>query len=52
MPGDRDRFLAGGMNDYISKPIDPTKLFAAIARSVPAKRNADALEQMGREPAH
>ena len=51
MPGDRDRFLAGGMNDYISKPIDPTKLFAAIARNVSGKRNGTALEQTRREPA-
>ena len=43
MPGDRDRFLGGGMNDYVSKPIDPTQLFAAIARSLPAKQAADAL---------
>jgi signal transduction histidine kinase/CheY-like chemotaxis protein len=50
MPGDRDRFLGGGMNDYVSKPIDPTQLFAAIARSLPARQSADSLEHTRPEP--
>jgi CheY-like chemotaxis protein len=32
MEGDRQRCLAAGMDDYISKPIDPDKLEAAILR--------------------
>lgn len=33
MSGDRERFLAQGFDDYVSKPIvDETLLFAAIAR--------------------
>jgi PAS domain S-box-containing protein len=32
MTGDRDRCLAAGMDDYVSKPIDPAALNAAIAR--------------------
>jgi PAS domain S-box-containing protein len=32
MKGDRERFLAAGMDDYVSKPIDRTALFAVIAR--------------------
>ena len=32
MAGDRERYLAGGMDDYVSKPVDPKQLFAAIAR--------------------
>ena len=30
MSGDRDRCLAAGMDGYLSKPIDPHKLFAAV----------------------
>ena len=51
MPGDRDRFLGGGMNDYVSKPIHPTQLFASIARNLPARPHADGIEPMGAEPA-
>ncbi|MGH6926986.1 MAG: response regulator, partial [Dongiaceae bacterium] len=31
MKGDRERLLAVGMNDYVSKPIDKAQLFLAIA---------------------
>jgi CheY-like chemotaxis protein len=32
MAGDRERCLAAGMDDYVSKPIDPAVLYAAIER--------------------
>ncbi|HUY92618.1 MAG TPA: response regulator [Pirellulales bacterium] len=32
MKGDRERCLAAGMDDYVSKPIRPRELFAAISR--------------------
>ncbi len=32
MKGDRDRCLAAGMNDYITKPIEPDQLLAALHR--------------------
>jgi len=30
--GDRDRYLAAGMTDYLSKPIDVEALYAALGR--------------------
>lgn len=38
MRGDDERCLAAGMNDYLAKPIDRTKLAAAIARWGAAQR--------------
>ena len=35
LKGDRERCLAGGMDEYISKPIDAKELFAVIERLVP-----------------
>lgn len=32
MTGDRERYLESGMDDYIAKPVDPAKLWRAIAQ--------------------
>jgi len=34
MTGDRERYLNGGMDGYISKPVSPGTMFAEIARCV------------------
>jgi len=40
MAGDRDRSLAAGMNDHITKPIDPDTIFIALLRWIkPGKRS-------------
>jgi CheY-like chemotaxis protein len=40
MRGDRDKSLAAGMNDHVSKPIDPGELFATLQRWIPPKTRA------------
>jgi len=37
MAGDRERYLKGGMDGYISKPVSPLSLFAEIERCVDGK---------------
>jgi GAF domain-containing protein/CheY-like chemotaxis protein/HPt (histidine-containing phosphotransfer) domain-containing protein len=47
MRGDREGFLAAGMNDYVAKPIRPQELVAAIMRAPSRTRDvgrADAAE--------
>jgi PAS domain S-box-containing protein len=44
MSGDRERSLAVGMNDHVTKPIDPDALFAVLLRWVrPGKWEATAI---------
>jgi PAS domain S-box-containing protein len=41
MQGDRERCLAAGMDDYISKPVRPEQLGALLARWLPREPAAD-----------
>jgi len=50
MRGDREGFLAAGMNDYVAKPIRPQELIAAITRT-PGRRGAATAATSGSRPA-
>jgi GAF domain-containing protein/CheY-like chemotaxis protein/HPt (histidine-containing phosphotransfer) domain-containing protein len=47
MRGDREGFLAAGMNDYVAKPIRPQELVAAITRTPGRRREAATPEETG-----
>ncbi len=41
MTGDREKCIEAGMNDYVSKPVDPDQLFSTLAKWIrPGKRKA------------
>ncbi len=47
MSGDRERYLAMGMTDYVSKPIEQRELAAKLVRAL---ENRTLLNESGREP--
>jgi HPt (histidine-containing phosphotransfer) domain-containing protein len=56
MAGDRDRCLEAGMNDHVAKPIEPSELFAALRRWLPAesttRQNSTTTSAAPNETAH
>jgi two-component system, sensor histidine kinase and response regulator len=47
---DRERCLAAGMDDFVTKPIGPAELFAAIDRVLPGRQASDAALASSTEP--
>jgi GAF domain-containing protein/CheY-like chemotaxis protein/HPt (histidine-containing phosphotransfer) domain-containing protein len=50
MRGDREGFLAAGMNDYVAKPIRPQELVAAITRTPSRRKDRTATTVDGSRP--
>jgi len=45
MPGDREKCLQAGMNDHVSKPVDPSQLYATLIRWI-RKSQVDTAEHL------
>ena len=50
MTGDRERYLNGGMDGYISKPVSPGAIFAEIARCVDGAERKTTMTDESQDP--
>ena len=51
MARDREKCLVAGMNDYVTKPVDPAELFAVLAKWLPDAAPEDPAEAVASDPA-
>lgn len=50
MSGDMEKSLSAGMNDHVTKPIEPDKLFSSLLKYIESKVEAEALIKKKDEP--
>jgi CheY-like chemotaxis protein len=50
MRGDKERYMAGGMDGYVSKPIQPSELHAEIERCLGGMGRSKAMAEQKQEP--
>ncbi len=50
MVGERDKCLAAGMDDHVAKPIDPQRLYTALAEWLPYKNSGNRLQSRPEKP--
>ena len=44
MTGDREKSLGAGMNDHVTKPLDPNKVYETLVQWIPEKEQSDSQE--------